>query len=155
VPRVNGTPPPQRIEDTLLVIEGFKFDGLEYRAGDRVPVQHRSIRRLAAEHPGWFCMEYETTDIDLEWLARVEAEYEATYQDSKRFRDGAKERQERALREELKEQDRRQPALERRFAEQQAADEKRKREVREERERRQIEQELALADMHTGFHFDD
>jgi hypothetical protein len=152
---VNGTPPPQRIEATLLVIEGFKFDGLEYRAGDRVPVQHRSIRRLAAEHPGWFAMEFETTDLDLEWLAGVEAEYEATYQEGKRLRDGAKERQERALREELKEQNRRQPALERRFAKQQAADEKRRREIREERERRQVEQELALADVRIGFHFDD
>jgi hypothetical protein len=69
----------QRVEDTLLVVESFKSDGVEYLAGDRVPTRHRAIRRIAAQRPDFFAMEWSTEPLDLEWLASIEAEgrYEA------------------------------------------------------------------------------
>jgi hypothetical protein len=44
---------PEKIEETLLVVEGFKDRGTEYWPGDRVPVRHRAIRRIAAQHSSW------------------------------------------------------------------------------------------------------
>jgi hypothetical protein len=55
---------PQLVEDTILVIESFKHDGVEYLAGDRVPTRHRSIRRLAAARPELFAMEFATEPLD-------------------------------------------------------------------------------------------
>jgi hypothetical protein len=71
---------PQRIEDTLLVIVPFKSNGVNYLAGDRVPTRHRAIRRIAAASPELFAMEYGTEALDLEWLARLEAEAEGRYE---------------------------------------------------------------------------
>jgi hypothetical protein len=74
---------PERIEDTLLVVEPFKDRGVEYLAGDRVPLRHRRIRQLAVKEPGWFRMEYETAELDLAWLAKLESDFEARYEEIK------------------------------------------------------------------------
>ena len=95
---------PEKITDTLLVVENFKSDGVEYLAGDRVPTRHRAIRRIAASSPQFFAMEYGTEPLDLEWLASIEAEAEGRYEAVKRLKEAEKERGERALRQELKEQ---------------------------------------------------
>ena len=47
---------PDRIEHTLLVVEGFEDRGTDYRPGDRVPLRHRRVRQLAAAHPERFVM---------------------------------------------------------------------------------------------------
>jgi hypothetical protein len=92
---------PQRIEDTLLVVESFKSDGVEYLAGDRVPTRHRAIRRIAAERPELFAMEWSTEPVDLQWLASIEAVAEGRYEAVKRLREAEKGQRERALREEI------------------------------------------------------
>jgi hypothetical protein len=145
---------PQRIEDTLLVVESFKSDGVEYVAGDRVPTRHRSIRRIAAASPQFFAMEYGTEPLDLHWLASIEAEAEGRYEAVKRRREAEKGQRERALREELKSQNRSQPELERRFEKQEAERRRREEEAREEREREELEREIALSsDLRSGFNF--
>jgi hypothetical protein len=137
---------PQLISETLLVVEGFKDRGTEYWPGDRVPVHHRAFRRLAAQHPSWFAMEFAPEDLDLEWLAALEAEAEEKYEAQKRLAEEQKARQKRAIRHELDSQDLPQPELERRFKKQEAEEEKRKQQVREEREREEVERRLALLD---------
>ena len=132
---------PQRIEDTLLIVAPFKRDGVEYQVGDRVPVRHRAIRRIAAERPEFFAMEYASEDLDLEWLAGLEADAEARYQAVKRIRDGEAERRERALRQELEDQVG-QPDLERRFKEQERKRKQREQELREERDRERLEEQV-------------
>jgi hypothetical protein len=146
---------PERITDTLLVVESFKDrSGTEYLPGDRVPIRHRNIRRLAAEQPELFVMEFATEPVDLEWLAELEVKYEEKYRVVKQARDGEKDRRERALRDELKEQNRSQPELERRFEKQEAERRRREEEAREEREREELEREIALtSDLRGGFHF--
>jgi hypothetical protein len=132
--------------------ESFKHDGTEYVAGDRVPVRHRAIRRIAAQSPQFFRMEFATADLDLEWLASLEVDAEGRYEAVKRRREGEKDRRERALRDELKSHDRRQPELERRFKEQEAERRRREKEVREEIERREIEREIEYSsDLRSGF----
>jgi hypothetical protein len=135
----------------LLVIQPFRHDSVEYRAGDRVPVRHRAIRRIAAERPDLFVMEYASEPLDLDWLAGLEADAEERYLAVKRLRDGEKDRQERALREELKEQERGQPELERRFKEQQKARKRLEQEALEQRERDALEQQVPLTT--SGFNF--
>ena len=136
----------------MLVVETFRHNGTEYRAGDRIPTRHRAIRRLAAQSPEFFRIEYETADLDLEWLASIEAEAERRYEAVKRRRDGEKARRDRALRDELKEQKRGQPELERRFKEQESERKRREREAREELERREIERETEnRRDLLSGF----
>jgi hypothetical protein len=135
---------PELITETLLVTTPFKHQGTEYEPGDRVPIRHRAIRRLAAGHPELFRMEYAPEEVDLDWLAKLDADFEKLYEAAKRARDGAKERQERALRHELKSQDRPQPELERLYAKQEAEDRRRKEEAREERERDALEKQVAL-----------
>jgi hypothetical protein len=135
---------PQRIEDTLLVVVPFKSNGVEYRAGDRVPTRHRAIRRIAAASPQLFAMEYGTEPLDLEWLARIEAEAEERYGDVKRLREAEKAQRERALRRELEEQEAPQPELERRFEAQEKARKRREQEARGEREREAIESQVPL-----------
>jgi hypothetical protein len=145
---------PERIEETLLVVAAFRDRGTDYVAGDRVPIRHRSIRRLAAKHPELFAMEYSTEPVDLEWLAELEVGYEEKYRVVKQARDGEKDRQQRALREELKSQDRSQPVLERLFAKQEAERHRREEEAREEREREELEREIAFTDdLRSGFNF--
>src|SRR5687768_1534552 len=128
---------PELITETLLVTAAFKHDGVEFFRGDRVPARHRSIRRIAAASPHLFAMEYAPEDLDLEWLASLEVEAEEKYRMVKQAHEAEKEKKKRALREELKAQDRPQPELERRFRKQQE-EEKRKQQVREEREREEL-----------------
>jgi hypothetical protein len=135
---------PELITDTLLVIENFTHDGVRYVAGDRVPTRHRAIRRIAASSPQFFAMEYSTEPLDLHWLASLEAEAEERYEAVKRLREAEKGQRERALRQELKDQERGQPELERRFKEQEKARKRREREAREERERDALEQQVPL-----------
>jgi hypothetical protein len=142
---------PTRIEVTLLVVQGFEHEGVEYRAGDRVPIRHRAVRQIALEHRDWFAMEYETVPLDLEWLREVEARQEATYRAAKRTRDEKEAARERALRYELEHQDDRQPELERRLKEQEAERERREQQRREEAERRRIEEEAVP--LTSGFHY--
>jgi hypothetical protein len=59
------------------------------------------IGASGSEHPTWFRMEFETAGLDLEWLASLEAGYEARYEEVKRAREGQEERRVRALRQEL------------------------------------------------------
>jgi hypothetical protein len=135
---------PQLVTDTLLVVESFKSDGVEYVAGDRVPTRHRAIRRIAAASPHLFAMEYSTEPLDLEWLASIEAAAEGRYEAVKRLREVKKGQRERALRDELKEQERGQPELERRFREQENERKRREQQVREEREREALEEQVPL-----------
>jgi hypothetical protein len=145
---------PRRIEDTLLVTAPFKHDGTEYVRGDRVPVRHRAIRRIAAASPQFFAMEYETEDLDLGWLAGLEVEAEGRYEASLRRREEEKVQAKRALRDELKTQEQGQPDLEKRYAKQEKEEEKRKQALREEREREQLESEVAFADDYrSGFNY--
>ena len=134
----------ERIEDTLLVVAPFERGGVEYRAGDRVPVRHRAVRRIAAEHPEFFVMEYATEPLDLEWLAGLEADAEARYEAVRRLREAEKERSERAVRQELRDQEVGQPDLERRFKQQEKDRKRREEEVREEREREELEGQVPL-----------
>jgi hypothetical protein len=145
---------PEKITDTLLVVETFKSDGVEYLAGDCLPTRHRAIRRIAAASPHLFAMEYGTEPLDLEWLASIEAEAEERYEDAKRLREAEKGQRERALRDELKEQERGQPELEKRYRRQQDEQKKREQQVREEREREALEREIAFtSDLRSGFNF--
>jgi hypothetical protein len=143
---------PELITETLLVTAAFKHDGVEYFRGDRVPVRHRAIRRIAAQHPSWFAMEFAPEDLDLEWLAAIEVDAEERYTAQKRLVEEQKARQKRAIRQELEGQDQPQPELERRFKKQEAEDRKRKEKMREEREREAVEQNIPLiAERYSGF----
>jgi hypothetical protein len=144
---------PELITETLLVTAAFKHDGVEYFRGDRVPVRHRAIRRLAAQHPGWFAMEYAPEDLDLQWLATIEVEAEERYKAQKRLIEEQKARQKRALRHELESQDQPQPELEKRFRKQVEAEEKRKEKMREERERETVENNVLLGERYGGFNY--
>ena len=139
---------PERIEETLLVVERFKHGGMDYERGDKLPVRHRWVRRVAREHPDWFRMEYAPEDVDVRWLDSIEDDSEERYQAVLRAREAERARQERALREELKEQGRAQPELERAYKRQE--DEKRKREekAREERKREETER---MIELRTGY----
>ena len=146
---------PELITETLLITTPFKHQGTDYEPGDRVPIRHRAIRRLAAERPEFFRMEYAPEEVDLGWLAKLEVEYEERYRAVKREREEAKVRHERAQREELKSQDAPQPELERRFKAQEAEERRREERVREEREREKVEQQLAVIGDGplSGFHY--
>lgn len=145
---------PERIEDTLLVVAAFKHEGTEYLAGDRLPIQHRWVRRLASAQPELFVMEFATEPVDQVWLAGLEPAFEERYEAALRARNGRKERQERALRAELEEQNRGQPDLERRFKKQEAERRRREEEKRAEREREAIEQNLAArGELVSGFNY--
>ena len=146
---------PELITETLRVTAAFKHDGVEYFRGDRVPVRHRAIRRIAAASPHLFAMEYAPEDLDLHWLATIEAEAEERYHAAKQANEAQKERQKRALREELRTQDLPQTALEKRYRKQEEEKEKRKQELREEQEREEIEKRIALVgdDLRSGFNY--
>jgi hypothetical protein len=150
---------PEPITETLLVTVPFRDRGVDYLPGDRVPVRHRAIRRIAALHPSWFAMEFAPEDLDLEWLADIEEEAEEKYKVQKRLAEEAKARQKRAIRHELDAQDQPRPGeldLERRFKKQEAEEKKRKEKLREEREREAVENQVALTSNYlSGFHFDD
>jgi hypothetical protein len=141
---------PELITDTLLVVERFKHGGEEYERGDRLPVRHRWVRRVVAEHPDWFRAEYAPEDVDLHWLASLEDDAEERYKAVLRAREEGKARHERAQRAELEEQNASQPDLERRYRKQEADREREREKAREEREREKVEQAVELLG---GYHF--
>jgi hypothetical protein len=141
---------PELVTDTLLVIENFKHDGVEYRVGDRVPTRHRAIRRIAALRPQFFAQEYASEPLDLDWLASIEAEAEERYEAVKRLHGAEKAQRERALRQELEDQKRPQKDLERRFEEQEKERKRREQQVRDEREREALESQVPLT---SGFNY--
>ncbi len=148
---------PAKIEETLLVLEAFKdpLSGVEYRPGDRVQLRNRGVRGVALKHPDWFAVEYASEPVDPAWLREIDERFEAEYVEAKRSRSERKARAERALRDELKHQDVRQPDLERRFKTQEKERERREKERLERAEREQIEAEAAFAAAYasTGFHY--
>src|SRR6187399_1985222 len=81
---------PEPIREVLLVFEPFKHAGEPYERGDRLPIRHRWVRRVAREHPDWFRMEYAPEEIDLDWLDSVEDDSEARYQAVLRAREEEK-----------------------------------------------------------------
>ena len=136
---------PDRIESSLLVVEDFRdSSGFEWRVGDRASLARSAVRRAAREQPELFRVEWgtELLDPEAEWFREVEARYEARYAEAKRQRDGAEQRRQQAIREELKEQQKGQPELERRYREQEREREKRAQRAREAFERERIEREL-------------
>ena len=60
---------PELIAETLLVVEPFTHAGEQYERGDRLPLGHRWVRRVVAEQPELFRMEYAPEPVDLEWVA--------------------------------------------------------------------------------------
>ena len=58
--------------DTLLVTAPFKHAGETYERGDRLPVRHRWVRRVADEQPELFAMEFAPEPVDRAWLAELE-----------------------------------------------------------------------------------
>jgi hypothetical protein len=144
---------PEPITETLLIVANFTHDGVEYVRGDRVPVRHRAILRIAAASPHLFAMEYAPEDLDLQWLAALEIEAEEKYQAQKRLVEEQKARQKRALRHELDTQNLPQPELEKRFRKQEEAEEKRKQQVREARERELVESNVLLGERYRGFNY--
>jgi hypothetical protein len=146
---------PQRIESTLLVVEDFKdASGYEWRAGDRASLARAAVRQAATERPALFVMEYASEPFDpkADWFTALTETYEARYDARKKAREAKAETSERALREEMKKQQRGQPELERRYREQEREKEKRLEQAREHREREGIERELELGLGPPGFH---
>jgi hypothetical protein len=144
---------PARIETSLLVVEEFTdSSGTEWRRGDRASLARAAVRRAATERPELFRVEYATEPFDpeAEWFLAIVEEAEARYAQAKHRREGEAESRATALREEMREQQRGQPDLERRFREQEAAKAERLKRARDEQERRQIEAELELGAL--GFH---
>jgi hypothetical protein len=143
---------PARVETSLLVVEEFKdSSGHEWRRGDRASLARAAVRRAATERPELFRVEYATEELDPTepWFTAIVEEAEARYAQAKHRREGEAESREKALREELREQQRGQPDLERRYREQEAAKEERLKQARDEQERRQIEAEVEFG---MGFH---
>jgi hypothetical protein len=140
---------PQRVESSLLVVAEFKDSGgADWRPGDRAPLARRAVRQAALERPDLFVMEYETADVDVDWLRELDASYTRQYEAIVKRREQEAEARERALRDELREQDRPDDRdLERRFKQQEAEKAERQKRARDKREREQIERELEL-----GFH---
>jgi hypothetical protein len=146
---------PRRVESTLLVVEDFKdANGYEWRVGDRASLARSAVRQAAAERPELFRIEWETSPLDpeAEWFRELVERYEARYAEAKRQRDGAEEQQQKALREELKQQEKGQPDLERRYREQEREREKQEQRQREAFERERIERELEVNLGPPGFH---
>ncbi len=144
---------PRRVESSVLVLEELTDpSGMTWRPGDRAPLARRAVREAVRERPELFVMEYETVPVDLDLLAELDERFEAQFAEIKRHRDGAEERRQKALREEIEAQNTPQPELERRFREQEKEREERAKRRREAAEREQIEREVELGLM--GFHND-
>jgi hypothetical protein len=140
MPRANGKgAPPQRIEDTLLVVQPFRAgDGKEYLPCDRHSMHTHRLRSIALQNPELFVMEYETAPVDMTWLTDLDRQYDEQYAEFKHVQGTKKERQEKALRAEFEAQNRDEPSqreLERRYKRQEAEREKRLEQVREAQER--------------------
>jgi hypothetical protein len=102
-------------------------------------------------------MEYETANVDLDWLRKLDAEHEAEFQRLKAITGTAEARRQQALRKELEEQERGDPKdLQRAYAKQQKDDREREKKLREARERQKLEAEFEGGKaMVSGFHFED
>jgi hypothetical protein len=136
---------PARVETSLLVVQGFRDgSGFQWHAGDRASLARRDVREAAAANPQWFVVEFSTEPLDptADWFRQVVERYEARCAEAKRERDGAAERQQQELREELKQQEKGQPALERRYQKQEKERAEWRQRAREQREREQIERQL-------------
>jgi hypothetical protein len=118
--------------------------------GDRLPLRHRWVRRVVAEQPELFRMEFAPEPVDLEWVASIEDDAEERYRAVLAAREAEKARQERARRDELKAQDAPQPDLEGRFKKQEAERKKKEEQAREDVERERLEQRVELTG---GFHY--
>jgi hypothetical protein len=87
---VTETSFPRLVTTSLLVVEDFvDATGVEWRSGDRVPLQRLAVREAAKERPHMFVAEYETAPFDptAEWFVQLDREYEARYQRATRFRE--------------------------------------------------------------------
>jgi hypothetical protein len=146
---------PRLVEESVLVIVDCKdASGTEWKAGDRASLRRRAVREAVKAQPSWFAMEYETTDVDLDLIRRLDEQFEADFERVKRERAETGKRREKALRAELAEQERGQPDLERRYAKQEKERAEREKRALEERERQQIESALASGDRRrVGFHW--
>ena len=141
------------IEHTLLVVEAFKSEGVEYRAGDRVPLRQRRIRRVALERPEFFRQEYATVPVDVARLAELDRAYDDAYDEALRIHGTAESRRKEAERAELEAQERAKPdqrELELRFEKQEA--ERRAREAKVGEDRKRETQEAYFASM-SGFNY--
>jgi len=152
---------PRRIENSVLVVASFTDStGTKWRTGDRAPMHSRAIRQAIRMRPNAFRMEYETSDVDLEWLDEVDALHEADYQGAKRRRDQEETRRAKALRDELEAQTHpssNQKQLEKRY-EQEKERAERETTARENLDRQKLENELTYAasvSMRDGFHYDN
>lgn len=137
--------PPQRVETSLVVVADFRDqDGHEWRPGDRASLGRRGVRQAALERPQLFRVEYGTEPLDpeAEWFVAITASFEARYSEAKRRRDEAEERKQKALQEELKQQKKGQPELERRWRDQERQREELVQRARKALERERIEREL-------------
>jgi hypothetical protein len=146
---------PRLVEESVLVIVDCKdASGTEWKAGDRASLRHRAVREAVKAQPDWFVQEFETVPVDLDLIRQLDEQFEAELERVKLDRAEAGKRREKALRDELAEQERGQPDLERRYAAQERAREERRRKARDERERQQIESALASGDRRrVGFHW--
>lgn len=152
---VTETSTPRRIETSLFVVEDFKdAHGHEWHAGDRASLTRAAVRRAAIERPQLFRVEWATEELDptAPWFQEITETHEARYAEAKRQRDGAEEQRQKALREELKQQEKGQPNLERRYREQEREREQRAQRAREAFEREKVERDLEAAIGPPGFH---
>ena len=152
---VTETSTPQRIETSLFVVEDFKdASGYEWRAGDRASLARAAVRRAAIERPQLFRVEWATEELDptADWFRAITETHEARYAEAKRHHDSAEEQRQKALHEELKQQEKGQPDLERRYREQEREREQRAQKAREAYERERIERELEIGLGPPGFH---
>jgi hypothetical protein len=148
---------PRRVESSLLVTEDFvDRDGFQWRAGDRASLARKAVREAARERRECFVIEFETLPFDPGdgWFKSIDAHYESAFAAIKRHRDGAEARRQAALRAELEEQNTPQPELEKRYRTQEKERSQRRERALANKERKEIEQELELAGLHSGFHFD-
>jgi hypothetical protein len=142
---------PAIIETSLRVLVAFTdAGGFEWKAGDVAPLHQRTVRRAALEHPEWFACEFETVDVDPDWLREIDTKYEAELDALKRRREERRAREERALREEYEAQDSpdkpdsEERRLERAYERQEREREQQQQRLAEERERQGLERELAF-----------
>jgi hypothetical protein len=152
---VAETTSPRRVESSLLVVEDFTdANGYEWRIGDRASLAYSAVRRAATETPELFRVEWETAPLDpeAEWFQAIVETHEARYEERKAAHEAEAANREKALREELKQQGKGQPDLERRYREQEREREERAQRAREAFERERIERELEHTLGPPGFH---
>jgi hypothetical protein len=128
------------VEDTLLVVEGFKdATGFEYNVGDRAQVRFQAVRLAALKHPEWFRMEHAPVELDVDWLRDLHKRAETKYEQVKKARELQPQQQ---LREDRKtDQARKKDSdkLERQYREQQERQQAEQVERREALQRQKLE----------------